>query len=115
MNLQEHTNNILTKTNYNTNCHGLQAIDSATEIAKYYFNQENISFNNWKVREIPLVDNSGKYPISIVLCVNNPIIKKEITLNITKDGQLFSICPDEAEEIEVNTIQEAINNPVSNY
>ena len=117
MNLQEHTNNILTKTNYNTNCHGLQAIDSATEIAKYYFNQENISFDNWRIREIPLVDNSGKYPVVIGICITNSILRKEITIYLTKEGNLSGYtCYDEHyNEYDFNSIYDAINHPSSNY
>jgi len=108
--------NIINQTNYSNNCHGLQAVESAEKIASHYFQMENISYANWFVREIPLVDNSGKYPVAVVILVNNKIQRKEIELDLTRDGKLFQVCPNgEYVEIELKTISEAINHPNSNY
>ena len=85
--------NIINQTNFSNNCHGLQAVESAEKIASHYFQMENISYNNWHVREIPLVDNSGKYPVAVVLCVNNKIQRKEIELDLTRDGKIISSLP----------------------
>lgn len=113
--MKTYVDDIVNYTNYAVNCHGLQSVDSATEIAKHYFEAEGLSFDGWRVREIPLVDNSGKYPVAVVLCVNNKAKKIEISLNLTRNGDLFSVNPDEAAEIELTTIKEAIEHPTAKY
>lgn len=113
--MEQLINNIINNTNYKLDCHGLQAKEAATKIAKHYFKRENLSFNNWIVREIPLIDKSGKYPVAIVLCVNNKKEEKEISLNLTINGDLFSVNPDELCQIDLNTIKEAINHPTAKY
>lgn len=113
--MKQHADNIINKTNYDNNCHGLQAKQDAETIAEHYFNQENLSYENWFVREIPLTDNNGEYPVAIVLCVNNNQKRIEITLNITREGNLFSVCPDELCEIENSTIKEAISHLSAQY
>jgi hypothetical protein len=115
MTLKQYVDDIINLTNYAVSCHGLQAKDAALEIAKYYFKKENISFENWTIREIPLADNSNQYPVSIVLCVNNKIKRVEINLMLTRNGELFCICPDQLEEIELHTIKEAINHSTAKY
>jgi len=114
--MKKHIDNIINKTNFRQNCHGLQAVESANQIASHYFQIENIPFENWFIREIPLVDDSGKYPVAVVICINNKIQKKEIELDLTRDGKLFSVCPNgEYVQIEFKTITEAINHPMANY
>jgi hypothetical protein len=113
--LKQYADDIINRTNYTINCHGLQAGDAAIEIAKHYFAKESIPFENWTIREIPLVDDSGEYPVAICLCVNNEVKKLEITLNIMHDGKLHSICPDELAEIYKTTIKDAINHPTAKY
>lgn len=113
--MKKYIDNIINQTNYKMDCHGLQSKDDSEIIAKHYFERENLSFRDWFVREIPLVDNSRKYPIAICLCVNNPKEKKEITLNLTRDGKLFSINPDKFCEIELNNITDAIKHPTAKY
>jgi hypothetical protein len=113
--MKQCVDDIINRTNYAVSCHGLQAKDAAIEIAKHYFVKEDISFENWAIREIPLVDNSGEYPVAIALIINNQVKKLEITLNIMRDGNLHSVCPDELAEIFVNTIKDAINHPTAKY
>jgi len=113
--LKQYVDEIINRTNYAVSCHGLQAKDAAMEIAKHYFTKENISFENWFIREIPLVDDSNQYHVSIVLCVNNKVKKVEINLMLTRNGKLFCICPDQLEEIELHTIKEAIEHPTAKY
>lgn len=115
MQLQNLVDAIINNTNYNIDCHGLQAADAAEAIAKHYFTEENIPFDGWIVREIPLVDNSGKYPVAVVICVTNETEEKEIALNITRDGKLFSVNPDEMAQIDLNSITEAIAHPAAKY
>lgn len=113
--MKKYVDTIINQTNYETNCHGLHANDSAETLAQYCFAKENIPFVGWKVREIPLIDNSEKYPVAIVLCINNEQEQKEISLNFTRNGKLFSVNPDELAEIELNTIAEAIIHPKAKY
>jgi len=114
--MKKHIDSIINKTNFRQNCHGLQSIDSAIQIASHYFQIENIPFENWFIREIPLIDDSGKYPVAVVLCINNKILKKEIELDLTRDGKLFSVYPnDEYVQVEFKTILEAINHPMADY
>lgn len=113
--MKQYIDNIINLTNYSENCHGLQALPFAEVIAEHYFQSENLSFENWQVREIPLVDDSDKYPVAIVVIINNQKIKKEITLNLTRNGKLFDVNPDPYAEICVNTIKEAIEHESSNY
>jgi len=115
MTLKQFIDDIINRTNYAVSCHGLQAKDAAEEIAKYYFKKEDISFENWFIREIPLVDDSGEYPVAIALIINNKVNQLDITLNIMRDGNLHSVCPDKFAEIFVNTIKEAINHPTAKY
>jgi len=114
--MKKHIDNIINKTNFRQNCHGLQAVESANKITSYYFTLENIPFDNWFIREIPLVDNSGNYPVSVVICINNKTLRKEIELDLTRDGKLFSVCPNgEYVQVEFKTILEAMDHPMANY
>ena len=115
MTLKQYVDDIINRTNYAVNCHGLQAEDAALEIAEHYFKKENISFENWTIREIPLVDESGEYPVAICLCINNKVKKLEITLNVMRNGELHSVNPDELAQINLYSIKEAINHPTAKY
>jgi len=113
--MKKYIDTIINQTNYDLNCHGLQTKDSAEALIHYYFTKENISSLGWKVREIPLVDDSGEYPIAVVVLVNNNQEQKEISLNFTCNGELFSVNPDQPAEIELNTIAEAITHPTAKF
>jgi hypothetical protein len=113
--MKKYVDEIISRTNYDISCHGLQAFAAANEIAKGYFAIENIPFDGWKVREIPVADDSGEYPVAVVLCVCNDTVKKEISLNITRDGKLFNVNPDMLCEIDTLTILEAINHESSKF
>lgn len=113
--MKKYVDEIINRTNYSASCDGLQAADAATSIAKHYFEDEGLSFDGWRVREIPVVDDSGKYPVAIALCVDNQEQQREITLNITRDGDLYSVCPDETAIIELASIRKAIEHPTSKY
>jgi len=115
MNLSEHVNNILGLTDFSANCHGLQAVESATAVARYYFEKENISFEGWKVSEIPMTDDSGEYPVAVAICLENPSEYLAFTLDLTRSGELFDCCPDDCCEISVGTIREAIHHPRASY
>jgi hypothetical protein len=99
---------IIDSVNYDTNCKGLQAKETATELIKILFASENISFEGWKVVEIPLVDDSGKYPVAVVVCIYNADKKIELSINLTADGIIFDVGEDDT--TAVKTISEAIKN-----
>lgn len=115
MGLQQAAASILSHQYSAFDCRGLAQKEAAEIIVKHYFEQEGISFDGWKVSEIPLVDNSGEYPVAIVICIVNPERRIGIALNITSDGSLFDCNPDDMAEIEVSTILEAINHPTAVY
>lgn len=106
---------ILNNTDYNVSCRGLNQKDSALSLVKPMFESENISLDNWKVSEIPVADNSGLYPVAVVVCMVNQTIKRGFSLDFNTDGKAISICPDELCNIEVNTIAEAIAHKASKF
>ena len=114
-NLRQHVNNILGMTNNSYDCRGRQYFESATAIVKDHFAKENISFDGWTVSEVPMIDDSGKYPVAIVICLINSAKKIGISLNIGRDGNLYDVNPDELCEIEMSSIAEAINHPSAKY
>lgn len=111
--MKKYVDEIINRTNYSASCDGLQAADAATSIANHYFEDEGLSFDGWRVREIPVVDDSGKYPVAIALRVDNQEQQREISLNITRNGELYSVCPDETAIIELVSIRKAIEHPTS--
>lgn len=96
-------------------CRGLAQTDNAEQIVKHYFEQEGISFDGWKVSEIPLVDNSGQYPVALAICIVKPVERIGISLNFTPTGGLYDCNPDECCDITTATILEAVNHPSAKY
>lgn len=115
MDLETSASSILNHNYSAYDCRGLAQAESAEVLVRHYFEQENISFDGWKVSEIPLVDNSGKWPVAIVVCIVNPVERIGISLNFTVEGSLFNCNPDEYAEIEIDTIKETINHPTAKY
>lgn len=113
--MQQYVDAIISGTDYSVSCHGIQAVNAAEKIMQYYFTVENIPVKGWAVREIPVADGSGEYPVAVVLCVCNRAEHQEITLNIARNGSLNSCCPDQQAEIYLNTIKEALEHPASRY
>lgn len=114
-NLRDCASSILSHDYSAYDCRGLAQADAAETIAVFHFVKENIDFTGWHVSEIPLTDNSGEYPVAIVICLENEKKRIGISLDITENGELYGVCPDQYAEIELNTIQEAINHPTAKY
>jgi len=115
MDLETSASSILNHNYSAYDCRGLAQADNAGAIARHCFEQEGISFDGWKVSEIPVVDNSGEYPVAIVVCLVNPDRHLGISLNFTAEGKLYSCSPDECCEIETTTVLAAISHPAAVY
>jgi len=104
--LKELAKQIIESVDFATNCRGLQAKDQATEIARILFENENLSFENWQVTEIPVATFETDYPTNIEIICYNATTDQEVSLGINLNGDLT--CASDEEYNELNTITEAL-------
>ena len=101
--------------NSGVSCRGLEGAPAIETLVSKAFAADGITFDGWKISEIPVADNSGNYPVAVVVCVCNPALRRGISVNFTADGALYDVTPDELAQIRLSSIAEAISHPDSIY
>lgn len=105
---------IISKVYNGNSCRGLEGAAIATKVVADLFRDEGLDFNNWYVSEIPVADDSGKYPTAVAICIVNNVMHIGIEICVSADRLFCCACPGDS-DIELDSIYKAINHSLARF